>query len=287
MSKNKLEENNDDFLNEEVQQQLLQVINEEVKKEEEENLEDTLTIPKPTDPEYSDFILSQFTSNEVVVKYNPTTKEETARFPKVNGLRRIAKLHIGTIVESYPTAISVNYNLEAGFVVACFSYTVVFKLKDDSLVRYSDVGEIVNFPGDKKKFTNIDPQFGRFASSIAVTRAEARTLRKALGLNTVAYEELDMEKEKEKEKESHSDEQPAYIKDVQKQSIKVFCKRHGIDVNKYIKSGPYNYDNLDKVSFSHAATMWQQLEEFQRKTKDLEAYKKQYNLSIDTNISNS
>lgn len=264
----------DESPEEQLQSEFLNAIAEDSQNAEESNA-DSIVIPCRTDPDYSDYILSQFTNNEVVIKYHPTKKIETARFPKVNGLRRLALLQIGPMIESYPTAISVNYNLEAGYEVACFSYTVVFSLKDGTTVKYSDVGEIVNFPGDKKKFSNIDDKFGRFPSSIAVTRAEARTLRKALGLNTIAFEELDMEKDKEV-----VSEEPAYIKDIQKQAIKVFCKRHGIDIMKYIQTGPYNYDSLEKISLSHAANMWQQLEEFQRKPKALEAYKTEYNLSI-------
>ncbi len=252
--------------------ELLDAIEQETKKEFEANLEDVSTVPCPTDPEWSDYILSQFLDSEVMINYDKKTKLETGRYPRVHGLRRLARKHLGEIIESYPIAVNVTYAPNDGFCGSCFIYTVIFSLKTGGTLKYADVGEVLNTTGNSD-FTNIDSKFGRFPSAIAATRAEARALRKALGLNVIAAEEFD-------KTETPGSDGPSYITAPQKSAITVFCKRLEINLPKYIKTGLYNYDDIDKVSFSHAANMWKQLESFQRETKELEKYKTLHNLAV-------
>lgn len=236
---------------------IMEAAAEEAKKEE---FEDTnIVIPDRNSPDWSDYILSQFTDAEVMIKKNDSGKE-LARYPKVNGLRRLSGKYIGEIIESKPLVVNNIINLPDGWVASTYIYEVTFK-NNDTLKKFADVGEVLF--GDKLGLSNIPKSFAKFPSAVAVTRGEARALRKALGLNVIAWEEFDAESEKSKESEIN------LIKDIQKAALITMSKRLKIDLNKYINSGNYAYTNINEIEFSDAAKMWQQLDSFQRDHKAL------------------
>jgi len=229
---------------------------------------------------WSDYVLSQFEDNEVVIIKDSKGKE--TRYPKVNGLRRLGELLIGEVIESQPTPI----NVLAGdnYVNSTFLYKVTFKT-DRDLKTFSDVGEVLFFDGESKINNIGDVKFAKFPSSIAVTRAEARVYRKALLLNAVAFEELD--KRDLKNSDDKDMDSRELISNEQKLMITNLCKRNKIDVNKYINKGlcrdkksVFRYDNLNQVSFSHAVEMFKQLEEFQRDKVGLTKYITQCDVGV-------
>lgn len=248
-----------------------------------------VVIPDKTSPEWSDYVLGLFEDNEVVIKYkDPKTKsEEIGRYPKVNGLRRLAQKLIGEILVNRPEPLSLNYNLQEDTVACAYSCLVKFDLgyDDKGNIRYkeyTDVGEVLY--SKNTNLSNNTAEFSRFPSAVAATRAEARALRKALGLNTIAYEEYDPKSVPQEELTVK------YISDPQKAGIKLFCNKYKIDLTKYIDWGvwfndkgtptPYGYKSLDKVQFSDGARMWKQLEAFQRDKKGLDEYVTKYKVGI-------
>lgn len=135
--------------------------------------DDMDALPRPdtdrvstTSPEWSDYVMSSFTSDELVTV-------DGKDYPNVAGLRRVAELLIGDIAASRPVNVWPFDDKRA-----TVQYEVVFM----NGLTYGDVADV---SGD-----NIDQFFFRFAVTTACTRAEARCLRKALKLRTCAAEEI-------------------------------------------------------------------------------------------------
>lgn len=122
--------------------------------------------PSPTDPAWNDYVLSLFHESEM---YDGR--------PLCAGLRRVAELLLGRIVSSRPTQVfpPINDNQIGRATVV---WEVIFE--DGSL--FSDVADC--WEG------NTDDAFCVFNTATAATRAEGRSLRKALRLKTVAAEEM-------------------------------------------------------------------------------------------------
>ncbi len=266
-----------------IENEILSELQVAIKESEAEAQEDNVgatVVPGQTDPEWSDYVLGLFEDNEVVIKYkdNKTKDDEIGRYPKVNGLRRLARKLIGEILVNRPVALSLNYNLGESTVACAYSCLVMFDLGNGKTKEYTDVGEVLFAPNCK--ISNNTEQFSKFPSAVAATRAEARALRKALGLNTIAYEEYDPSQVPQEEQKT------SYITDMQKQGVLIFCKRNGVDPVKYILDGvwfndkgtptPYGYKDITKIQFSDGARMFKQQEAFQRDKKGLADYINKY-----------
>jgi len=117
----------------------------------------------PTSPEWSDYVMSHFHEAELF----------DGR-PTVVGLRRVAELLIGRIKVSMP----VREYIFAGSSRSAVSWTVQFE--DGSV--FGDIADC--------SVENTDDMFLPFALATAATRAEARSLRKALRIRGVAAEEI-------------------------------------------------------------------------------------------------
>lgn len=128
------------------------------------------TDPTPTDSGWNEFVMSQFTKDEL---YNDN--------PKLNGLRRVTEKLIGKIVSSGPVVLnaaqdidhpgraSVIYRVE---IVDFFNNTLFF-----SAVGGSYLG-------------NTNDEYGVYPECMAENRAEARALRRALRLSNVSADEI-------------------------------------------------------------------------------------------------
>lgn len=233
--------------------------------ESEEQVKAEVFVPSRNDTGWSDYLLMQFSEDEVVIKRD-SNKNEIGRFPKVNGLRRLARIHNGEIVKSYPSPVVTVYHPTEEYVVACYQYTIIF----EGGKEFSDVGEVIFAP--RTVFSNIDEKFGKFPSSVAVTRAEARALRKSLGLNVVSADELNMS--------DLSGQSVTYLTEMQKFGIENFAQKAGINLSKYISSGEYAYNDINKIQFSDAAKMWKELESFQRDKAALMKCIAKYNVGV-------
>lgn len=205
---------------------------------------ETNPVPLMTDPTWSDYVLKQFQEDETI-DGNPT----------VDGLRRVTKLLLGDIIESCAKVIQVP--VPNNEFTATVEHEVVIKWTrevDAFLPERRIFREVADV-----NILNCDPEFRRFASSTASTRAEARALRKALMLKrVVAAEEVT-----EVPPDTNTDN-PGKITKNQLNFITQLCKRNNINLLKYINMGTNKFDKVEDVPYGTAVKMTGVLSEFQR-----------------------
>jgi hypothetical protein len=137
---------------------------------EEEIMEEKST-PKYGSKEWSDYVMSQFTSDELIDGN-----------PKCAGLRRVAEELLGDIIESGPSEVYPATETN-GPGRATVVFRVVFDWMNNGSYRsYSEVADVWD--------GNTDDPYSHHPAATASTRAEARALRKALKVNCVAAEEM-------------------------------------------------------------------------------------------------
>lgn len=149
----------------------------EIEESIEENAEITINYKELSQQEE---IMSLFEEDELV----------DGKFPKVNGLRRVAALVIGNIsnqsvkVEHIPC-----YNInDIGGTMATVG--ICFDCENPN---FGKIGANLSFEAAADcipDYNNINKNFKIFPTAIAETRAEARVYRKALKLDVVSAEEL-------------------------------------------------------------------------------------------------
>lgn len=125
-----------------------------------------LDTPEKGSKEWNDYVMSLFEEGEVF-----------DGMPNCHGLRRVAELVLGNIVCSKPTMV-VPPTGDSEIGRATVVWEVVFQ--DGSV--YGDVAD--SWHG------NTDDLFSVYNTATAATRAEARALRKALGIKAVSAEEI-------------------------------------------------------------------------------------------------
>lgn len=200
-------------------------------------------IPDINTPEWTPFIMKQFLDDEI---YDGA--------PTVDGLRRLTHLHIGEIIQSTSRVVQAPSN-QNGYN-ACVEHHITIRLVYCDK-QYSGVADV--------DLRNTNPEFARFASATAETRAEARALRKALRLrHIVTAEELtDVPIE-----ESGAD---GFITSGQINLINYICNRCNINAMELIKLSKkkhgYNeaWGNIKKIPYAAAQKIYADLNEFQRK----------------------
>ena len=223
-----MEEENNELIDNELDQQSDQQSDEE--NDEFEQIDDDLidfcgdqeTSPEITSPEWHDYVMSKFSDDELEDnKYKPGEK-----CPKVDGLRRVAELLLGDLLESNIQIIT--HANQGNFVTA--HCELVFDV-DGQQKKYSEVGdcniEATNAP------------YNLFPSSIASTRAEGRALRKALKLRkTVAAEEVNLGNDNEAASPNINLEQKyendAPINNALINAIDLICKRKGVNGDSFV-----------------------------------------------------
>lgn len=128
-------------------------------------------------PEWTDYILSLFTSDELV-----------DGCPKCNGMRRVAQLVLGNIVHSKAVNVIVLPTEPRSVTI---NYEVAIDWKLDTPIMFGNL----NTPEDVRTFGGVadciemNTVFGRHPAATAESKAEARALRKALGINILTAEE--------------------------------------------------------------------------------------------------
>jgi hypothetical protein len=178
--------------------------------------------------------------------------------PLVHGLRRVAELLLGQIVFSGPTQVfPVQRDDHHGRA------TVIFSVEFSNGIRYSEVADA--WEG------NTDDMFCAYAVAIASTRAEARALRKALKIRTVAAEELtkkdtakivrEISSTKTSSDGDYNDQ--GRMSDAQINFLDVKCKQLNINGAGLFKS-LFNVDLSKKISKRIASDIIDKLNDFQR-----------------------
>jgi len=196
------------------------------------------TIPDYLSPEWDAYVMEQFAPHELMDGH-----------PNAAGLRRVAELLLGPIIESGPTQVFPSEG--NGPTRATVVFSVTFDWNDTGKTRkYSEVADVWH--------GNTDAMFTAYAVATASTRAEGRALRKALKLRKCSAEEickLDVAKiVAEETVEKISNEQVSFIDSK--------CKKLDISVIAFINSGEKQYRSIYDVTRETAAKMIKKLTEF-------------------------
>lgn len=206
--------------------------------------------PSFTSPEWHSYVMGFFEPNELI-EGNPITA----------GLRRVAELILGDVVESGPTEVIAPTN-DDGPGRATVVYRVTFNwLNTGELRSYSDTADVWH--------GNTDDLFCAHPVATASTRAEGRALRKALKLRVLAAEELSKKDivsivQKATSKITDGDWNPEEkISSQQIGFIDNKCKQLDISVFDFINIGKNSYDRIDVINKITASEMIKQLNKYQ------------------------
>lgn len=196
------------------------------------------------DAEWDNYVMSLFDSSELVDGH-----------PNVAGLRRVARLVLGEIYDSRPTAVFVTGENRATVV-----YEVKIRKEDGKEIVFGDVADSSEY--------NADVPFCLHPSAMASTRAEARALRKALCLKKASSEELNgknapraIELKVKVENATNGEVNPdSLISDSQKNYIASLCSKIGSSVPDLLEElkgsqdKPWKVENIDEFTKEQASS---------------------------------
>jgi hypothetical protein len=207
--------------------------------------------PSMFSDEWTDFAMAHFHNNELI-DGNPICA----------GLRRVAELLLGDIIESGPEQV-----FPATDGLAPDRATVVFKVVFDWMNTgqqriFKEVADVWH--------GNTDDLFCAHPVATASTRAEGRALRKALKLRCLAAEELAKKdivgivKESVKKVPTSGEyEASQKVSTQQVQFIDAKCNQLDIDVMSFINMGSGNYHSIGDVTKDSAKKMITVLNSYQ------------------------
>jgi hypothetical protein len=229
-----------------------------VKKEKTEKVEEVKAdvvdkkIPKTTDLEWTDYVLSLLSEDEKI-SGNPTT----------DGLRRIFEIALNcrVVVSSSKVVQSPDPNNEKRATVV---HSVVYLLNDASPDRPEFNTVSVDGAADVY-WGNCDKVYRNHPVAVAETRAEGRALRRALKLRkVVAAEELAKEIEDNPDNSSVSK-----ISNNQINFIDVMAQRLNINVVKLFNNNQLPTDNVYSVSHDDAVNIIRLLSKYQQNISEI------------------
>lgn len=209
-------------------------------------------VPEVTDAGWHEYVMGQFKEDELIDGK-----------PVVAGLRRVTQLLIGKIVSSFPQSV-VPPKQDDSIGRA----TVSWLLTLDNGQTFGDVAS--SWEG------NTDQMFAIYVVETAATRAEARALRKALGLKIVSADEIaenikpaEVVKRMSKtlSTEGEYDEQ-GRMTDAQANFINVKAKKLNVNVVEFF-SKVFNASVSKKISKKIASNAIDKLNEYQQNPNDI------------------
>lgn len=226
--------------------------------------------PNYSDPEWSDWVMSQFEPHELTPAGNPL----------VNGLRRMVSKLLGDIVFSGPVKVDSYNDPDGGPGKSTVLYRVEIEWKRDEYYATQGLNIDTDYPvrtfcaAASSWHGNTDDEFAVFPEAMADTRGEVRCLKRALRIDKVAGEELTskdtaalLQQQRDKKTTSTATtgewEEDAFITDAQINTMVTMCNRLGIDLIKFIDSGEQKYDTINDVKKATAAKMLKQLNRYQ------------------------
>ena len=209
-------------------------------------------VPPITSPEWNDYVMALFEKNELI-----------DGMPLSAGLRRVAELVLGPVRSSGPVQVFPPKDDHSHGRA-----TVVWKVEFMNGQSFSDVADC--WEG------NTDDTFCAFSVATAGTRAEARALRKALRLRSVAAEEVTkkdtaqvvrtISRAKTVESPTAGEyEDSARMTDPQGNFIDVKSKQLDVDVAKFFKE-VFKINVSGKVTKQQASNAIETLNGYQRDT---------------------
>jgi hypothetical protein len=215
-------------------------------------------IPEYGTPEWNKYVMEHFRPDELI-DGNPICA----------GLRRVAGLLLGEIVESGPDQVfpATDGN---GPGRATVIYQVVVNWMNSGSVRvFKEVADVWH--------GNTDDLFCAHPVATASTRAEGRALRKALGIRCLAAEELArkdivsivQQSVKKDNPISGEWDEAAMISSSQINFIDNKCRQLDINVMEFINCGEGAYDSIEEVEKSKASAMLGVLNKYQTKQNEM------------------
>lgn len=186
--------------------------------------------------------------------------------PLCPGLRRVANLLLGSVVSSKPVQVFPSLDPD-GVGRATVVYEITFDWGNTGDFRtFGDVGEVWH--------GNTEDLFAAHATACAATKAEARTLRKALMVKCLAAEELpanknvaEIVKNSIKGRNTTGEIKTTdLMSDAQFNFIDSKCRQLDIDAFKYAKESGFVCSSLQdfrKLKKMEASNMIQKLNEYQ------------------------
>ncbi len=180
----------------------------------------------PDSPEWTQYVLSHFEDDELEGKN-----------PKVDGLRRMVGLLLGTIVEEGCNLVASPCGTNE--MRACVKAWIVIRAKDNTLIRYEALADAYS--------GNCTDQFNMYITALADTRAKGRCFRNALKLKQVIAAE-----------ESQASVGDIYAPNTGKidqgqiKCIDLLCKRNDLDLKIILDSIDLQYelDSGENISLS-------------------------------------
>lgn len=201
--------------------------------------------PDRLSPEWNDYVLSLFSDDE-----------KFADRPKANGLRRVAQLVCGRIVSSIPVNVFPPTDRSR-------NAATVWRVEFENGDVFGDVADCNE--------DNTDDAFVAFALATSATRAEARALRKALGISTAAAEEMTSKDTAALVRAAAPSAKSSTgeivdgdrITDPQRNLIDIKCKQLDIDPVKFFREC-FKINANGKITKRQASPAIEKLNEFQQ-----------------------
>jgi hypothetical protein len=193
-----------------------------------ENHSTEVPIPQYGSVQWQDYILSMLQPDE----FGQDAKGNS--HPKACGLRRVANLVLGPIIESGPISV-VAPNNETHQATVTYEIKFLWLVGFNGKAGWFTENEIREAGNSIRVFRevadasilNTPKEYAKHASATASTRAEGRALRKALCLNVVTAEEMQSTTEEEIEEDSLVLIQPS-----QKRGLENIASTCSIDLEK-------------------------------------------------------
>lgn len=211
-----------------------------------------VVVPKITDIEWTDYVLSMLSEDEKI-KGNPST----------DGLRRVFELalHCKIVASTSSVVQSPSPDNEKRATVV-HSITYVFNTTG---AEHSDLNTVTVDGSADVYWGNCDKVFRNHPVAVAETRAEGRALRRALRLRkVVAAEEL------VENIEDHPDENTINkISNNQINFIDVIAKRLNINVMSLLANNNLKTDNVYNLSHENAVSVIRLLSKLQQNINDI------------------
>jgi len=203
--------------------------------------------PDYNSPEWHDYVMSKFQPNELI-DGNPITA----------GLRRVVEVVLGEITSTGPKQVFPAQDTN-GPGRATVVYEVVIRQYGTGKIKtYADTADVWH--------GNTDDLFCAHPVATACTRAEGRTLRKALKIRALAAEELAKKDIVGIVQATTADWNPEdTISNQQVTFINNKCKQLDIDVRKFVNMGSAHYESINDVTRNTAQKMLRQLNDYQQK----------------------
>jgi len=196
----------------------------------------------PQDPEWTEYIMTQLFPEEMDGKY-----------PRLEGLRRLACKHIGEIIEEGCDLISPP--MQSNNYTACAKAYVVF----DNGKRFEALADANDI--------NCQSDFATFLVAMADTRAKGRMYRNALMLRRIISAE-----EKSSDFTGMSITDKTAINSGQIQLIKNMCVRLSINIEKLLNSMGIDFKKLENGNIDFNALSYEHAKSVSKKLNDLRNY---------------